>query len=115
MSKPLIPTLRERNRYIAFELISDSRFRREEVVKAVWNTVLRFLGEYGASRTSLWIMDWNEEKQNGILKVNHNSVEEVRAALALLKDINKENCIPHVLGISGTLKKTREKHLSQPH
>lgn len=111
MSKPLLPTLRERNRYIAFELISDSRFKREEVVKAVWNTVLRFLGESGASKTSLWLMDWSEEKQSGILKVNHNSVDEVRAALALLKDINKVNCIPHVFGVSGTVKKTREKYL----
>ena len=111
MSKPLIPTQRERNRYIAFKLISDSRFKREEVVKAVWDTVLRFLGESGASRTSLWLMDWSDEKQNGILKVNHNSVDEVRAALALLKDINKENCIPHVLGVSGTIKKSKEKYL----
>jgi len=111
MSKPLLPTLRERDRYIAFELISNSRFGRDEVVRAVWNTTLRFLGEYGTSKTSLWLMDWNEEKQNGILKVNHRSVEEVRAALALLRDINKGDCIFHVLGVSGTIKKTRERYL----
>jgi ribonuclease P/MRP protein subunit POP5 len=112
MPKPLPPTLRERNRYIAFELISDVKFRRDEVVNAVWNSALGFLGESGMARSSLWLMDWDEKKQRGILKVNHVSVEQVRAALALLKDINKKNCIFHALGVSGTVKKTREKFLS---
>lgn len=111
MPKPLIPTLRERNRYIAFELISESRFKRDEIVREVWNSVLIFLGESGASRTSLWLIEWNENEQNGILKVNHNSVDDVRAALAFVKDINKKDCIFHILGVSGTIKKAREKFL----
>lgn len=111
MPKQIQPTLRERNRYIAFEIISDSRLGRGDVVKAAWNAVLRFLGELGASRTSLWVMDWDEEKKKGILKVNHKSLEEVRAALALIKEINNQRVIFHILGVSGTVKKTREKYL----
>lgn len=109
MPKMLPPTLRERNRYIVFELISGSRFSREDVSKAVWNTLLRFLGELGASRTSLWVMDWVVEKQTGIVKVNHDSVECVRASLAFMREINDVPVVFHVLGTSGTLKKAREK------
>jgi len=114
MPNLLKPTLREKNRYIAFEIISDVKFARDEIVKAVWNACLRFLGEKGASGTSLWIMDWDEEKQRGIIKVNHKAVDDVKAALALMPEIKKEDgnrykAVYRTLTVSGTLKKVREK------
>jgi len=113
MPKQLLPSLRERNRYIAFEVISDSDIGREGVMKAVWGSVLRFLGELNTSRTGLWVMDWNDEKKKGILKVNHKNVDEVKAALTLVKEINGKGVILHILGISGTVKKTRERYLKE--
>lgn len=112
MPKPLLPTLREKNRYIAFEVISDSQFERNELVRGIWAGVLGFLGEQGAGRTSLWAMDWDGSKSTGILRVNRKSVEEVRAAMALIKSVNNKNVIFHVLGVSGTLKSLREKFLN---
>jgi ribonuclease P/MRP protein subunit POP5 len=111
MPKQLLPSLRERNRYIAFEIISDSDIARKDVVKAIWNSALQFLGELGASKTSIWVMDWDDKMKNGILKVNHKSVDDVRAAMALLKGINGGRAIFHVRGISGTVKKARGKFL----
>lgn len=113
MANVIPPSLRERNRYIAFELISSVKFSRGDVVKALWASVLRFLGEYGASKTSFWVMEWDEEKQNGIIKVNNKCVDEVRSALTLLKEINNVSVIYHTLGVSGTVKKTRKKFLSK--
>jgi len=113
MPKQLLPSLRERNRYIAFEIITDSDLSRDEVVKAIWISVLKFLGELNASRTSLWVMSWNDEKKNGILKVSHKSVDEVKAALTLVKEINGKRVIFHILGVSGTVKKTRERYLKE--
>jgi ribonuclease P/MRP protein subunit POP5 len=111
MPQMIPPTLRERNRYIAFELVCDSAVSRGEVVKAVWNALLQFLGELGASKTSLWVMDWNEEKKQGVLKVNHLSVDEVRAALTLMKGFNGKHAVFRTLGVSGSVKKTKEKFL----
>lgn len=107
----IAPTLRERNRYIAFELVCDSQISRGEVVKAVWNALLQFLGELGASKTSLWVMDWDEQRKRGILKVNHCSVDEVRAALTLMKELNGNPLVFRTLGVSGSVKKTKEKFL----
>lgn len=109
----MIPaTLRERNRYIAFELVCESPVSRSEVVKAVWGTLLRFVGELGASKTALWVMDWDEEKKQGILKVNHSSLDEVRVALVLMTEASGKPVIFRTLGVSGTVKKTKEKFLS---
>jgi len=107
----MLPTLKERNRYMAFESISSAKFSRNDVVKALWDSALRFLGELGAGKTSLWMMDWDEEKQKGILKANHKSADSVRTALALVNSINGQRVILNVLGISGTIKKTREKYI----
>jgi ribonuclease P/MRP protein subunit POP5 len=113
MPKLLPPTQREKNRYIAFEIVSDQKFSRDEIVKAAWNSSLRYLGEKGASATSLWMMDWDVDAQRGIMKVNHTSVDDIKAALTLLSEIKKgENryvAAYRTLTVSGTLKKLRAK------
>ncbi len=110
MPKTLKPTLRERNRYIAFEIISDSRFDRKPVVDAIWATLLRLFGEVGAAKTSLWVMDWEKEKMKGIIKVNHRSVDTLRQSMALVKEIEGKKASISTLTTSGTLKGAR-KHL----
>jgi ribonuclease P/MRP protein subunit POP5 len=109
--KPLKPTLREKNRYVAVEVLCDRKCSRDEVVKAVWNTTLRFLGELNASKMSLWVMDWNDSKQRGILKVSHKSIKDLRIGLAMLNRIGESSASMRVLGVSGTLKQAREKYL----
>ena len=113
MPKLLPPTLREKNRYLAFEIISDQKFSRDEIVKALWNASLRYLGEKGTSQTSMWIMDWDQDTQRGIIKVNHLSVDDIKAALTLMTEIrkeeNKHRAAYRTLTVSGTLKKLREK------
>jgi ribonuclease P/MRP protein subunit POP5 len=108
MPKILPPTLRERNRYMTFEVKSQQPLDRKEVVNDVWNSLTRLHGEMGASKTSLWVMDWNSEKNRGILKVNHKAIDIIRSSLAMIKDVNKKPAIFHVLHTSGTLKKARE-------
>jgi len=110
MLKPIPPTLRERNRYLAFEAISDSNFKRDEIIRAIQNSCLSFLGELGTSKAGLWLMDWDGRKKKGILKVTHKSVDEVRASMALIKEIGRKPCTLKVIGVSGTVKAVREKY-----
>lgn len=113
MPKLLPPTQREKNRYLAFEITSDQKYSREDIVKAVWNAALRYIGEKGASASSLWIMDWDDETQRGIIKVNHTSVDDIKASLTLLTEIkkgeNRYTAAYRTITVSGTLKKLREK------
>jgi ribonuclease P/MRP protein subunit POP5 len=120
MTKLIKPTLREKNRYIAFKLITkpETKFQREDMIRFTSNAALRYLGELGTSKTSLWLVDWDAEAQKGIIKVRHNETDNIKAALSLAKETTlknqKENRITVqyiTLGVSGTLKKTREKFL----
>ena len=108
MPKPTPPTLRERNRYMTFRILCDAKPDRKAVVNAIWNSLLRLYGESGASETSLWVMDWADDKSKGIVKVNHKSVEKIRSALALVREVDGRPAAFHVLKTSGTLKSARE-------
>lgn len=109
---PIPPVMRARNRYVVYEAICERPLRREDVGKAVWRETLTFLGELGASRSALRIVEFDEKKQKGIIKVDHKHVDEAKVALALVREINKKPVILNVLGVSGILKKARCKWLT---
>ena len=109
MPKTLKPTLRERNRYLILEAISDKAPDRKQVSDAVWGALLRLYGEVGAAKTSLWMMDWRDESLRGILKCTHKSVEQVRASAAAVKELAGRKAIVSVKYVSGTLKGARER------
>jgi len=112
MVKPTPPTLRERNRYIVLELASGRELERDDVVKSVWNTILRLLGEWGSGETGFYLMDWDKKANRGIVRVNHKSAGKIRAALILVGDVNKTPVRPRIHGISGTLKKARTRWMN---
>lgn len=108
MAKQLKPTLRERNRYLVFRVESNGKFERKPVVDAIWSSLLRLHGEVGASKTSLWVMDWDKAKGKGILKVNHKSVEVVASSIVTVKEIGKSRAVVTVEKTAGSLRKARE-------
>ena len=113
--KILKPSLRERRRYIAFQVISErgEEFTYSDLESAIWNTLLDFLGEYGVSKTSVWLMKdcWNRKKQIGILRCNHKSVQDIIATLGLIDRLGDNRITFKVLKVSGTIKIIKDKFM----
>lgn len=111
--KILKPTLRERNRYIAFQIISKEELIYSDLEAAVWNIMLDFLGENGVSKTSVWLLKdcWNPKEQIGILRCNHKSVQEVIASLGLINRLGDNRITFKILKISGTIKSIKDKFM----
>lgn len=107
----LPPTLRENARYLIFEIISKKDFDIAEAVDALWQSSLALFGETGASKFSLWVPFnlYDRGKKRGIVKCAHTSVEEVRSAIAAIKQIGNEPAIVHVLGVTGTILSAKKK------
>jgi len=102
--KTLLPVLKERNRYLVYEV--KGKFNFSDVKIEIKKAILKFLGELETAKASLVILnDWKNNK--GILKVSHKHVDKVRVALMLIKYINKKNVLFQTVKISGTLKKAR--------
>ena len=107
--KILPPTLREKKRYVAFQLISEEPIEYTDLEAAVWNTMLDFLGEYGVSKTSVWLMKdlWNKDTQTGVISCNNVSVQNVLATLGLVDRLGDNRITFKILKISGTIKGTK--------
>ncbi|MCJ7478785.1 MAG: ribonuclease P protein component 2 [Candidatus Nanohaloarchaeota archaeon QJJ-7] len=106
-------SLREKKRYIVFEIICRKDRELGQVLDAVWDSVLDFLGQEGTAKADPWIIEgmFNEEEQKGAVKVKKDYVEEVRAALALVQEIGGEEAALQILGVTGTMDSAREKYL----
>jgi ribonuclease P/MRP protein subunit POP5 len=113
--KPLPPSLRGRTRYLAFQVISEEKVLLQDLINTIWHSVLNFVGEAGTSEAELrFIKDaYDENKQMGILRCSHNSVEEVRASLALIQRIGDTRVVFKILGISGSIKATKMKFFGE--
>jgi ribonuclease P/MRP protein subunit POP5 len=109
---PLPPSKREKNRYLVYGLSSEKPLNGEEMGKAIWKSALGFLGELGVAKSGLRIVDFDEAKQKGIIKVNRDSVEEGRVVLSLVKEVSGSKTALETIGVSGILKKARGKYLA---
>lgn len=113
--KILPPSLRGRKRYIAYHILSQEKIIFQDVINTIWHSLLNLLGELGTSEADIWIIkdSYDENKQMGILRCSHTSVEQVRAALALIDRIGDVRVIVKVLGISGSIKATKMKFFGE--
>jgi len=111
--KTLIPSLREKKRYIAFQVIHEKGedFSYSDMESALWDAMLDFYGELGVSQTSVWLMKdlWNEKRKIGILRCNHKSVQKVIASLGLIERLGDTRVTFKILKVSGTIKSIKEK------
>ena len=113
--KTLLPSWRERKRYLAFEVLSNSRIKAvSDVSKAVWRSHLAICGEAGAAKAGLIFMHdkWNAEKQRGLLRVSHDQLHQLRLSLALIERVNEQPVIVRSTGASGVLRKAEGRYVA---
>ncbi|MFA0822135.1 MAG: Rpp14/Pop5 family protein [Methanomethylovorans sp.] len=107
--KTLPPSLRERKRYLAIEIIAEYDVSREELLREIFAAIGSLLGDIGSSECGLRLLDY--DKQKGILRCSHMMSEKSRAALATITSIGGQRAIVHVLGISGTVRGATQKYI----
>lgn len=113
--KPVRPSLREKKRYLVFEVLSRNPIENTKNLKdTIHQSCSRYLGEKGMAAAGPILLEnkWNAEKQRGLLKVSRKEVENVRAALMLTTHIGKEEAIISTIGVSGIIKKAESKFLN---
>ncbi|MBI2005214.1 MAG: ribonuclease P protein component 2 [Candidatus Aenigmarchaeota archaeon] len=104
--KILSPTLREKERYISFKIISEESVVYSDLESAIWSQLLDFYGELGVSQMSLRIVKnlYNEKEQIAVIKCNNKSVPKVIGGLGLITRLGESRVIFKILKVSGTIK-----------
>ena len=103
--KALLPTLREKKRYIAFEAFGEGTISQKAVVQALMSELQRFLGEFGMARAGIIMLkDWH--KNRGIVRVAHTQVDAVRMAILLARG---KTFAFKTIAVSGSVGKIRKR------
>lgn len=85
-----------------------------KAAKAIALAYASLHGERGAAKAGLiYVGKRSDDKlQRGILRVNRKSVTELKAAIALVRDIEGEEAITRSIGVSGMMKKAEERFVA---
>ncbi|MBA2840347.1 ribonuclease P/MRP protein subunit POP5 [Methanococcus maripaludis] len=113
MLKTLPPTLREKKRYVALEIIYEMELSQKDVISVVRNALLNYSGVLGCSKTNPWLIDYNHPY--GILRISREEVDTLRSSLSLMSEHKKKPINIRIIGISNSVKHIREKFLHVPH
>ncbi|HLC65491.1 MAG TPA: Rpp14/Pop5 family protein [Candidatus Nanoarchaeia archaeon] len=94
---------------MAFTVLSEGRFRGEDVSFSVDDAVASYIGVLGAGAAGARMLadSWDNEKQSGLIRVNNRYVDEVKSALTLIRTINGKETIFRSVGLSGILRKAK--------
>ena len=108
-----MPSLREKKRYLAYEVISENKFNDSNSVnKAILSAANQLLGHLGMAKAGLIPIDiWDENMQRGIIRVNNKHVKELQASLIFVDNIQGKEAIVKSVGASGILRKAQQKYL----
>ena len=99
----LLPSLKQKKRYVVFEMAGKDHFTAEEIKLEVDAALLLFLGQLGLAKAApLFIKAKNNRF---IIKINHKWVEELKAGLLLIKKIKNKPIIVRSVITSGTIQK----------
>lgn len=104
--KPLLPTLKERHRYVVYEVITADPLR-SDVSEALMQRLSEILGVFGTADAGVLSVAYDQHRQAGILRVAHTQVARVRGALLMIGQLGHARVLIRTLGVSGMLGKAR--------
>ena len=101
----LKPSLRQKKRYIVFEIVSPTKFSVNYVKDEVEKALLLFFGQLGMSKASPLFLKEKYKNNKFIVKINNKYVDECISAVILIKKVKNKEVIVKSIITSGTLKK----------
>ncbi len=105
--KALMPTLRENNRYVKFEIKAKKQLTSKEVEKGLQESFLEFLGSLELAKSSFTLVSLKDNK--GIAKVNAKYLNKLRGMFTMIQKMNNEQIEIKSLKTSGLINKVKEE------
>ncbi|MBN2095252.1 MAG: ribonuclease P [Candidatus Aenigmarchaeota archaeon] len=113
--KTLPSSYREKRRYLTFKIISDEEIRPEDLAKALWRAVAGNMGVFGLAKTNFHFFRdlYEQSEKKFVVRCMPKDVEAVRLSMALITEINEKPASIVSVGVSGTMRSSKKKHLKQ--
>lgn len=101
----ILPSLREKKRYIAFTVQGSHSFDQKTVYDTLESSIVSFLGELGTAQAGIQIMI--QTPQQGIVKVHPSYLTPTITAINLIHHIHNTPIAFRTHTTSGLLNKTK--------
>ncbi len=114
--KSLSPTLRERKRYVVFEVISDnSNLDVSSISNEILKSFLAFAGTLNVGKAGPIFLNnkFNHTLKRGIVRIEHNYVDHFKSSLLFVKQIGNDSVIIKSVGVSGIIKKALQRYFNE--
>ncbi|MDB2237245.1 Rpp14/Pop5 family protein [Halorubrum ezzemoulense] len=115
--KHLPKHLRPRWRYLAvgIETWPDAEVGRRAFQRALWYSAGNLLGDAGSADADLTLLSFAHADGTGeaVVRVRHGHVDEARAAVACVSEVDGEPVGIRVRGISGTVRACEERYMGR--
>lgn len=105
--KPLKPSMRLKNRYIVFEILSKKKVDLDDFEKEYFDICRDFLGKLAFSEANIKIFKKLYSRRKTIAKVNYSFIPHAAVCLGLIKKVKKENIIIRTIKVCGSVKKAK--------
>ena len=102
MAMRLLPSLREKKRYLAFEMLSEGAVSRRDFIDELERSASSLLGDMGSSECGLNMLSF--DRAGGIIRCARTKTEYTRAVLATINRVRGVRVAVHVIGSSGSVK-----------
>lgn len=115
--KHLPKHLRPRWRYLAvgIETWPDADLGRRAFQRALWYAAGNLVGDAGSADADLTLLAFSHDEGTGeaIVRARHGHVDEARAAIACVSNVDDDPVGIHVRGISGTVRACEERYMGR--
>ncbi len=78
-------------------------------IDAVWASIAKLYGEYGASQAGLVLIAYDVEGKTAVIRTALSTLSLVRASLASITLLAGAKASVHVVAVSGTIKSLYER------
>jgi ribonuclease P/MRP protein subunit POP5 len=106
--KSLMPSLKERKRYLAVKIEAvDGALTRnpmEELTTKLRNT----LGVFNAAEAGIMPVDYDLKNKVAIIRVSESMLDRIRASLLFISELGTQRVILRSLRVSGMVNKVKE-------
>jgi ribonuclease P/MRP protein subunit POP5 len=101
---PLPPSMRDKKRYVAFEMLSEQPLMPDADRKLI-GKMSEILGVFGSAKAGIIRVKYNPKTQRGLLRVDRKAVDQIRACFVMIKSIDNQKIAARTLRVSGMVNK----------
>lgn len=97
-----------RRRYVVFEVLTSERVSFEELEAALKTVVRNVYGELGEAAMRAYLVEYNEVRRRGIVRVRSPYKDHVLAVLGLIRSAGNRGVLIAPIAVTGSLKRARK-------